>query len=159
MSYRIAMFSKKNNFNSSSSSSSSSSSTRSSKKDKKSRIQISGPSNFEHRVHTGYDEKSGGYVGLPPQWANIVTTSSKTSNRPAPLVDPSLITPTEVSEMKVRIRVIHLYPRKRRACPTGYFCCHICDAVHRKGSLQKLHVDCLEHKPTKCLLPASDKRA
>ena len=32
----------------------------------KSRPEISGPSNFEHRFHTGLDAK-GKYVNLPPQ--------------------------------------------------------------------------------------------
>lgn len=37
---------------------------------KKKKIQqISLASNFEHRVHTGFDKKEGRYIGLPLQWA------------------------------------------------------------------------------------------
>ena len=31
------------------------------------RPEISGPSNFEHRFHTGYDSSKNTFVGLPPQ--------------------------------------------------------------------------------------------
>ena len=65
------------------------------------------PKNFEHRVHTGFDKRENRYVGLPPQWAGIVSpTPSATkggalSSRPTPLIDPSEITPTEVLDLKV----------------------------------------------------------
>ncbi|OWA54689.1 Serine/threonine-protein kinase PAK 7 [Hypsibius exemplaris] len=41
----------------------------------KNRPEISGPSNFEHRFHTGLDAK-GGFVGLPPQWAGVIGASA-----------------------------------------------------------------------------------
>ena len=63
---------------------------------KKKKPLISEPSNFEHRVHTGFDTNEGKYVGLPPQWASIVTAEEK---RPRPLVDPSSI--TEFAPLKV----------------------------------------------------------
>lgn len=71
---------------------------------KKKRPQISPPTNFEHRVHTGFDKREGRYVGLPLQWASIVGNNQilKSSNRPLPLVDPSEITPTEILDLKVR---------------------------------------------------------
>lgn len=62
---------------------------------KKKRPEISGPSNFEHRVHTGYDNVQGAFVGLPTQWASIVEPVQRA--RPRPLVDPSSITPVKVS--------------------------------------------------------------
>ncbi|XP_071800762.1 uncharacterized protein [Asterias amurensis] len=72
------------------------------KKQKKGlRIEISKPDNFEHRVHTGYDRDSGKYMGLPRQWANIIGADEK---RPSPIVDPSLITPTEVTGLKHIVR-------------------------------------------------------
>ncbi|KAG1666863.1 Serine/threonine-protein kinase PAK mbt [Nymphon striatum] len=58
---------------------------------------ISPPSNFEHRVHTGFDRKEGKYVGLPPQWASIITPAS---DRPKPIIDVSSITPTEILDIK-----------------------------------------------------------
>ena len=70
------------------------------KKQRKPRVNISLPSNFEHRVHTGYDRDSGKYMGLPRQWANIIRADEK---RPSPIVDPSLITPTEVTGLKVSL--------------------------------------------------------
>lgn len=57
---------------------------------KKKRPQISQPSNFEHRVHTGFDRVQGSFIGLPSQWSNIVDS---TNNRPEPVVDPSTLTP------------------------------------------------------------------
>jgi p21-activated kinase 5 len=62
---------------------------------KKKKPQISLPSNFEHRVHTGFDKKEGRYIGLPLQWASIVGNNQilKSSNRPVPvsLVEKSTI--------------------------------------------------------------------
>lgn len=54
---------------------------------KKKKPQISLPSNFEHRVHTGFDKKEGRYIGLPLQWASIVGNNQvlKSSNRPVPV--------------------------------------------------------------------------
>lgn len=73
---------------------------------KKKKINISLPSNFEHRVHTGFDKKEGRYIGLPLQWASIVGNNQilKSSNRPLPLVDPSAITPTEILDLKTIVR-------------------------------------------------------
>ena len=33
---------------------------------------VSEPANFEHRVHVALDEDSGKFVGLPPQWKQVV---------------------------------------------------------------------------------------
>ncbi|XP_072386550.1 serine/threonine-protein kinase PAK mbt [Diabrotica undecimpunctata] len=76
---------------------------------KKKKPQISQPTNFEHRVHTGYDKHEGKYVGLPLQWASIVGNNQilKSTNRPLPLVDPSEITPTEILDLKTIVRGDH----------------------------------------------------
>lgn len=76
---------------------------------KKKKPQISPPTNFEHRVHTGYDKREGRYVGLPLQWASIVGNNQilKSTNRPLPLVDPSEITPTEILDLKTIVRGDH----------------------------------------------------
>lgn len=73
---------------------------------KKKKPQISLPSNFEHRVHTGFDKREGRYVGLPLQWASIVGNNQilKSTNRPLPLVDPSEITHTEILDLKTIVR-------------------------------------------------------
>lgn len=73
---------------------------------KKKKPQISMPSNFEHRVHTGFDKREGRYVGLPLQWASIVGNNQilKSTNRPLPLVDPSEITLTEILDLKTIVR-------------------------------------------------------
>lgn len=54
---------------------------------KKKRPEISLPSNFEHRVHTGFDKKEGKYIGLPLQWQSVVRNNQtfKSSNRPVPV--------------------------------------------------------------------------
>lgn len=73
---------------------------------KKKKPQISTPTNFEHRVHTGFDKREGKFVGLPLQWASIVGNNQilKSTNRPLPLVDPSEITPTEILDLKTIVR-------------------------------------------------------
>ncbi|XP_015523798.1 serine/threonine-protein kinase PAK mbt [Neodiprion lecontei] len=77
---------------------------------KKKKPQISTPTNFEHRVHTGFDKREGKFVGLPLQWASIV--GNNPTNRPLPLVDPSEITPTEILDLKTIVRG-HNDPRVR----------------------------------------------
>ncbi|XP_072752148.1 serine/threonine-protein kinase PAK mbt isoform X3 [Anoplolepis gracilipes] len=82
---------------------------------KKKKPQISTPTNFEHRVHTGFDKREGKFVGLPLQWASIVGNNQilKSTNRPLPLVDPSEITPTEILDLKTIVRG-HNDPRINR---------------------------------------------
>lgn len=81
---------------------------------KKKKPQISAPSNFEHRVHTGFDKREGKYVGLPLQWASIVGNNQilKSTNRPLPLVDPSEITQTEILDLKTIVRPHQQLPMK-----------------------------------------------
>ncbi|XP_053608487.1 serine/threonine-protein kinase PAK mbt [Plodia interpunctella] len=76
---------------------------------KKKKPLISPPSNFEHRVHTGFDKQEGKFVGLPLQWASLVGNNQilKSTNRPLPLVDPSEITPTEILDLKTVVRGDH----------------------------------------------------
>ncbi|KAJ6663736.1 hypothetical protein lerEdw1_009815 [Lerista edwardsae] len=68
---------------------------------KKKRIEISGPSNFEHRVHTGYDQQEQKFTGLPRQWQGIIEESAK---RPKPLVDPVCITAVQPGSQKSIVR-------------------------------------------------------
>lgn len=70
-------------------------------KTKKKGIEISSPSNFQHRVHTGFDREQGVFVGLPAQWAGIIGNDS---SRPRPIVDPSHITQIEVMPLKTIVR-------------------------------------------------------
>ncbi|XP_036397908.1 serine/threonine-protein kinase PAK 5-like [Megalops cyprinoides] len=58
---------------------------------------ISAPSNFEHRVHTDFSPQEQKFTGLPQQWQTLL---ADTANRPKPLVDPSYITPVQLSPMK-----------------------------------------------------------
>ena len=80
---------------------------------KKKRPYISNPSNFEHRVHTGFDSSQGKFVGLPLQWAGVVEAVK--AARPKPIIDPSLITATEMQPLKVgwlcRVVVDHFVGR------------------------------------------------
>ena len=71
---------------------------------KKKKPAISLPSNFQHRVHTGYDNSSNKFVGLPKQWASLVEDvgGSSSPRRPQPVIDPSTITPTDMLDLKVR---------------------------------------------------------
>lgn len=59
---------------------------------------ISGPTNFEHRVHTGHDPIHGNFVGLPKQWASVVESSSANNQRTS---DPSVITPIKVQDCHI----------------------------------------------------------
>ncbi|KRZ75346.1 Serine/threonine-protein kinase PAK mbt [Trichinella papuae] len=69
---------------------------------RKKRLEISVPTNFEHRVHTGIDPQSGTFVGLPLQWRSLINTSDR--QRPKPIVDPSCITQTEMLDLKTVVR-------------------------------------------------------
>ncbi|CAM4685751.1 unnamed protein product [Leuciscus chuanchicus] len=68
---------------------------------KKKRLEISAPSNFEHRVHTGFDPQEQRFTGLPSQWQSLL---ADTANRPRPVVDPSYITPIQLAPMKTIVR-------------------------------------------------------
>ncbi|XP_030008838.1 serine/threonine-protein kinase PAK 4 isoform X2 [Sphaeramia orbicularis] len=68
-------------------------------KKKKSRIQISAPSNFEHRVHTDFDEQEQKFVGLPRQWQSLIEDTAK---RPKPFIDATVITTVEPRKTIVR---------------------------------------------------------
>ncbi|XP_070619833.1 serine/threonine-protein kinase PAK 4 isoform X2 [Erythrolamprus reginae] len=68
---------------------------------RKKRIEISAPSNFEHRVHTGYDQQEQKFTGLPRQWQGIIEESAK---RPKPLVDPVYITAVQPGSQKTIVR-------------------------------------------------------
>lgn len=70
------------------------------KKGKK-KPEISTPSNFEHRVHTGFDKDQGKYVGLPPQWAGIIIPEE--NDRRRPIIDASRITQTDIQPLKTII--------------------------------------------------------
>ena len=39
---------------------------------------VSNPTNFTHRVHVGFDQNNGNFVGLPPEWEKLLTTSALT---------------------------------------------------------------------------------
>lgn len=63
--------------------------------------EISSPTNFEHRVHTGFDSNQGVFVGLPSQWTSILSVEQNKQVRPKPIIDPSSITSMELGNMKV----------------------------------------------------------
>ncbi|WVQ97785.1 hypothetical protein IAU59_004899 [Kwoniella sp. CBS 9459] len=44
---------------------------------------VSGPTNFVHQVHVGFDPVSGGFTGLPPQWSKLLTSSAITKEEAA----------------------------------------------------------------------------
>ncbi|KAF8382531.1 pak-2 [Pristionchus pacificus] len=75
--------------------------------------EIGTPTDFQHRIHAGYDPATGQYSGLPKQWQVILgraqSTSSRStigssSGRPRALVDPSAITPMEMASIKTVVR-------------------------------------------------------
>jgi len=74
-------------------------------KKKKGKPQISAPLNFEHRVHTGFDQHENKFVGLPPQWASVISPNQP---RPKPIIDTSIVTPTDLEYQKVCKDAIYL---------------------------------------------------
>ncbi|EIW68693.1 hypothetical protein TREMEDRAFT_71885 [Tremella mesenterica DSM 1558] len=44
---------------------------------------VSAPTNFVHQVHVGFDPDTGGFTGLPPQWAKLLTSSAITKEEAA----------------------------------------------------------------------------
>jgi hypothetical protein len=44
---------------------------------RKKRPDISSPTNFEHRVHSGFDHNNGVFVGLPTQWNSIINENDQ----------------------------------------------------------------------------------
>ncbi|XP_055519619.1 serine/threonine-protein kinase PAK 4 [Leucoraja erinacea] len=68
---------------------------------KKKRVEISAPVNFEHRVHTGFDQQEQKFTGLPRQWQSLLEDTAK---RPKPMVDPSYITPIQLAPRKAIVR-------------------------------------------------------
>jgi len=73
---------------------------------KKKKVEISAPSNFQHRVHTGFDSSNNKFVGLPKQWTSLVGSEAGANSpqRPQPVVDPSAITPIDMADMKPVVR-------------------------------------------------------
>uniref|UniRef100_A0A2K6A5W0 non-specific serine/threonine protein kinase n=1 Tax=Mandrillus leucophaeus TaxID=9568 RepID=A0A2K6A5W0_MANLE len=67
---------------------------------RKKRVEISAPSNFEHRVHTGFDQHEQKFTGLPRQWQSLIEESAR---RPKPLIDPACITSIQPGAPKVVI--------------------------------------------------------
>ncbi|KAL8970551.1 MAG: hypothetical protein Q9183_001469, partial [Haloplaca sp. 2 TL-2023] len=41
---------------------------------------VSNPTNFSHKVHVGFDPVNGNFVGLPQEWAKLLTTSAITKD-------------------------------------------------------------------------------
>ncbi len=121
---------------------------------RKKRPEISSPTNFEHRVHSGFDHNQGVFTGLPSQWNSIINetdqfkhqlnqnttinainhvvnltnaisitdtlnnnnnhlinNSARNFTRPKPIVDPSRITPTELTVFKV---IFELFGRLKK---------------------------------------------
>ena len=70
---------------------------------KKKRLEISAPSNFEHRVHTDFDEQEQKFVGLPRQWQSLIEDTAK---RPKPFIDVTVITTVEPSKVRGRRRLV-----------------------------------------------------
>lgn len=74
---------------------------------KKKRVEISAPSNFEHRVHTGFDQNEQKFTGLPRQWQSLIEESAR---RPKPLVDPACITSIQPGAPKVHWHLLSTSP-------------------------------------------------
>ena len=69
------------------------------KKNKKVKREISEPSSFKHCYHATVDNASGEFVGLPPQWINLVSSTSERPQKspPSPRGSPSSALPAEAT--------------------------------------------------------------
>ena len=73
---------------------------------RKKKLKISPPSNFVHRVHTGFDSVNNQFVGLPRQWKSLVGSlpGTNSARRPAPFADPRGITKTGALELDEKMK-------------------------------------------------------
>ena len=73
---------------------------------RKKKLKISPPSNFVHRVHTGFDSVNNQFVGLPAQWKSLVGSLPGTSSvrRPVPFADPRGITNTGALDLNQKTK-------------------------------------------------------
>jgi hypothetical protein len=91
---------------------------------RKKRLEISSPINFEHRVHSGYDHNTGIFIDLPPQWNSIISKNNVhkkhlcsgsinnetndnvlfASNRPRPIIESNVQFVTNNLEIKVKTK-------------------------------------------------------
>ena len=68
---------------------------------KKTKLEISAPTNFQHRVHTGYDSKNRKLIGLPRQWTSLVSDAPfKTISRS--LTQPNMLMESSSVRMKFK---------------------------------------------------------
>ncbi|XP_029642839.1 serine/threonine-protein kinase PAK 5 isoform X1 [Octopus sinensis] len=105
-------------------------------KKKSKKPEISNPLNFEHRVHTGFDQEQGRYIGLPSQWQGIIGPGE----RRRPIVDPAHITPTDMGNYKTIVR------GNSTSSINGYAGDSKSITVARSNSLRKESPPSLRHK-------------
>lgn len=137
---------------------------------KKKRPTISMPTNFEHRVHTGFDRREGKFVGLPPQWASLIrgeeelaaarAAAANAANdrfRPRPIVDPSNITPTEMVDIKEQ-SVVRGSTSGRGSTPSGSQSKpnHMRSIVTRSNSLRKAESPSMQFRPNRVPPPVPE---
>ena len=130
---------------------------------KKKKPSISMPSNFEHRVHTGFDRREGRFVGLPPQWASLIKPDGDeggVSLRPKPIVDASNITPTEVIDIKKSsiVRGSMIGNRMSGASSDGRALASLSSRslVTRSNSLRKADSPPLQYRPSRVPPPVPE---
>lgn len=132
------------------------------------------PTNFEHRVHTGFDRREGKFVGLPPQWASLIrgeeelaaaravaATAANDRFRPRPIVDPSNITPTEMVDIKEQSVVRGSSSGLRGSTPSGSSQTktnqgQMRSIVTRSNSLRKAESPCMQFRPNRVPPPVPE---
>ena len=67
---------------------------------KRTKVDISAPTNFQHRVHTGYDFRTQRFVGLPKQWTNLVSDKPNYSTVRRSRTQPNILSPANVSNLQ-----------------------------------------------------------
>ena len=75
------------------------------KKNKKMKREISEPSSFKHCYHATVDNASGEFVGLPPQWISLVSSTSERPEKspPSSRASSSAVPPAEASTLQPQL--------------------------------------------------------
>ncbi|CAG0897506.1 unnamed protein product, partial [Darwinula stevensoni] len=104
------------------------------KKVKKKTDLISSPTNFVHRVHTGFDRNEGIFVGLPPQWASLGRIPTAVMEEsPSPPHSPQYPNHSPYDHQEYQPRIMH-HPEQQRV---GYGSMHQIPMEHNNNNIHR----------------------
>jgi len=71
---------------------------------------VSNPTNFSHRIHVGFDQRTGGFVGLPQEWEKLLNASAITKEDYKKNPQAVIEVLEFYSEQKIREQHPEIYP-------------------------------------------------